>query len=373
MPVRDARAITRALLTWYDASGRTARDLPWRRTRDPYAVWVSETMLQQTRCHTAMPYYERFLRELPDVQALAEAPEERVLALWSGLGYYRRARMLHAAAKTVAHDHGGRIPSEAGQLRQLPGVGAYTAGAIASIAFGRREATVDGNAVRVVCRLFGIDADPKSADGAARVWDLARHLVGSVDGDPGDWNQALMELGATVCLPKASARCEACPVATWCAARQRGLVQELPRTGARRKPPIARRVSFVVASATHVLLARRTPNAGGLFAGLWEPPGGDATAGRALALRLGLVERMLRTAGEVQHVLSHRRMQIQVMVAPLGRRRRWPVPSPEYDAIEAVRIEDVASRAHATVTRKVLAAAGVRPGRSHAAYDWTKT
>jgi A/G-specific adenine glycosylase len=363
LPVPDAdqvRALTAALLAWYERWGRAARDLPWRRTRDPYAVWISETMLQQTRTDTVRPYFERFLRELPDVHSLAEAPEEQVLALWSGLGYYRRARMLHAAARTVAREYAGRIPSEAEQLRQLAGIGAYTAGAVASIAFGRREALVDGNVARVIFRLFATDDDPKTAAGTARVWSLARHLVAEAEGDPGDWNQALMELGSTVCLPGDRARCADCPVGRWCGARQQGIVHELPRSAPKRKPPVVRHVSFVIASATHVVLARRTSGAGGLFAGLWEPPGGGARARRALAARLGLPEDATRVAGTVEHVLSHRRMRIDVVVAALGRRRRWPLPGPEYDAIEAVPIEDLARRGHATVTRKVLAAGGVR-------------
>ncbi len=162
-------------------------------------------MLQQTRVETVLPYYARFLRELPDVASLAEAPEEQVLALWSGLGYYRRARMLHAAAKTVAGSLGGRLPEEPAQLRRLEGIGAYTAGAMASIAFGRRAALVDGNVARVLARLFALECDVKSAAGTAAVWAVAEHLVSRVDGPPGDWNQALMELGATVCIPARAA------------------------------------------------------------------------------------------------------------------------------------------------------------------------
>jgi A/G-specific adenine glycosylase len=213
------------LASWYR---RTCRDLPWRRTRDPYAIWVSETMLQQTRVETVLPYYERFLRELPDVASLAEAPEERVLALWSGLGYYRRARMLHAAAKKVAGEHAGRMPDDPAALRRLDGVGAYTAGAVASIAFGRRAALVDGNVARVLARLFAVEEDVKSAAGAARVWAIAERLVGAVQEPPGEWNQALMELGATVCVPRAPL-CAVCPVAPWCAARSLGIAAELPR------------------------------------------------------------------------------------------------------------------------------------------------
>ena len=344
----------RALLEWY---GRSSRDLPWRRTRDPYAIWVSETMLQQTRVETVLPYYARFLRELPDVASLAEAPEERVLALWSGLGYYRRARMLHAAAKTVAGEHGGRVPESPEALRKLAGVGAYTAGAIASIAFGRRAALVDGNVARVLARVFAIEDDVKSAAGAGRVWALAEQLVAEVDGPAGDWNQALMELGAMVCTPR-DPRCGECPVSAGCEGRARGIAGELPRTSPKRKPLAVRRVALVIASASHVLLARRRRES--LFGGLWEPPAADGVDPRPLAAELG-VEGALRPGGRVVHVLSHRRMEIDVSVAALGRRRRWSPPGQDYDAIEVARIDELSLRAHSTLARKVLAAAGVLP------------
>jgi A/G-specific adenine glycosylase len=347
------------LLGWYR---RHARDLPWRtRHPDPYAVWVSETMLQQTQVQTVIPYYERFLQALPDVHALAEAPEERVLALWSGLGYYRRARMLHAAAKTVCREHGGRVPSDPGELLRLQGVGAYTSGAVASIAFGRPVPLVDGNVARVLARLFAVHDDVKGAKGRARIWALAGELasgVGSLGEHPGDWNQALMELGATVCLPGTRARCDACPVAARCDARARGpaAVAELPRSAPKAPPKLARRVAVVIASPTHVVLARRRSPP---FAGLWEPPSGGLRALEEVAAGLGVDSAALTPVAVVEHVLSHRTLRIRVVRAALGRRRRWAVPSSEYDAVEAVRIADLPSRGHATVTRKILAAAGV--------------
>jgi A/G-specific adenine glycosylase len=331
------------------------RDLPWRRTRDPYAVWVSETMLQQTRAATVVPYYERFLRELPTIDHLAEATEERVLALWSGLGYYRRARMLHAAAREVAAVHEGVVPSEIEALRTLQGVGAYTAGAIASIAFGRRAAVVDGNVTRVLTRLFAIDDDVKTARGSARVWQLAEELVPDGDGDPGDWNQALMELGATVCFPRAPA-CEVCPATAFCAGREQGIAERLPRSARKKAPLAVQRVALVLTSDRAVLLARRRSDV--LFGGLWEPP----TTGGALAdlaSRLGVDPRSVQHAGDVVHVLSHRKMLVEVARGPLGSRLRWPLPGSEYDAVECVALGDIASRAQATLARKVLAVAGV--------------
>jgi A/G-specific adenine glycosylase len=351
-PLGVRAALHAALLGWFDLA---RRDLPWRRTRDPYAVWVSETMLQQTRAAVVVPYFERFLRQLPTVRDLAEAPAEQVLALWSGLGYYRRARMLHAAAKEVAVAHGGVVPSRLAELRRLKGVGAYTAGAVASIAFGRRAAVVDGNVARVLARLFAIEDDVKTARGNARLWQLAEQLVPDGDGDPGDWNQALMELGATVCVPRAP-RCEGCPAHALCAGREQGIAERLPRIARKKEPVAVERVALVLASDRAVLLARRRPDV--LFGGLWEPP--SAGGGLAeLASQLDVDPRTLEHAGDVDHVLSHRRMHVEVARGPLGGRRRWRLPGPEYDAVERVARADVGSRAQASLARKVLAVAGV--------------
>lgn len=346
------RTLQTSLLEWYR---RARRDLPWRRTRDPYAVWLSETMLQQTRVETAVPYYERFLSELPTIADLAEASEERVLSLWSGLGYYRRARLLHAAAKHVTRSLGGRLPSDPSELRRLQGIGPYTAGAIASIAFGRRAAVVDGNVARVLSRLFAIDDDVKSARGSARLWRLAEDLVPESDASPGDWNQALMELGATVCVPR-EPRCGECPVSQLCAGRAEGRAQDLPRAKPKSKPKVVQRVAVVLVSGKAVLLARRRPNV--LFGGLWEAP--SASAGLpALAALLCLDVRALEPVGEVVHVLSHRRMHVQVVRGRLPRRRRWEVPGPDYDAVETVAIDGIRAKAHAALTLKVLAVANV--------------
>src|ERR1700678_2232545 len=226
VPPKKGAALRAKLLAWYVAE---RRDLPWRRTRDPYAVWLSETMLQQTRVDTVIPYFQAFIRAYPTLDDLARAPEQGVLSLWSGLGYYRRARLLHAAARRVAAEHGGRLPSEVAELRTLEGIGAYTAGAIASIAFKRRAALVDGNVARVLARLFAVEQDVKSAAGAAHMWRLAEDLLPDGDRDPGDWNQSLMELGATVCVPR-EPKCDACPVRDLCLARERGIAGRLPRT-----------------------------------------------------------------------------------------------------------------------------------------------
>ncbi|MBV9948638.1 MAG: A/G-specific adenine glycosylase [Myxococcales bacterium] len=379
-------ALKGSLLAWYRSA---RRDLPWRRARDPYAIWVSETMLQQTRVETVLPYYERFMRELPTLQSLAEAPEERVLALWSGLGYYRRARMLRAAAQRVASAHGGRVPSDADALRALPGVGEYTAGAIASIAFGRPAALVDGNVARVLARLFAVEDDIRGARGRAVLWEIARRLVAQGAEDPGDWNQALMELGATVCTPR-EPRCAACPARDHCRALALGVARELPRVGPRRAPLVVRRAAVVLSSRTSVLLARRRPET--LWGGLWEPPTveGDLAS---LVARLGIDASAITHAGEVVHVLTHRRMHVEVAWGALPRRRVWPLPGAEYDAVEPVPLRELAlaagqreheherengrprererereretepepgaSRAHSTLARKVLRMANV--------------
>jgi A/G-specific adenine glycosylase len=352
-------ALVAPLVQWY---GKARRDLPWRRTTDPYAIWLSETMLQQTRVETVLPYYERFLSRMPSVASLAEATEDEVLNLWSGLGYYRRARMLHAAARRVAREHGGRLPSTVEQLRELEGVGPYTAGAVASIAFGRRAPLVDGNVARVLARLFAVREDIKGP-GAARVWDIAGKLVEGNPGHPGDWNQALMELGATVCTPQP--RCEACPVAGACRARAAGIERELPVVSPKRAPVPVRRVALVLASPDAVLLARRKRDA--LFGGLWEPPGIDAPSGRARALRelteaLGLearVTKALRHAADVEHVLTHRRLTVAVVTGRLSRRRLWPVPGDEYDEAAVVPVSRLARHARSTLATKILVASGM--------------
>jgi A/G-specific adenine glycosylase len=257
-------AVRPALLQWYAAF---RRDLPWRRTTDPYAVWVSEIMLQQTRVAVVIPYYERFLTRLPTIAALARADLQTVLHLWAGLGYYSRARNLHAAAVQIVERHGGAFPPEPAQARALPGIGEYTAAAILSIAFGARLPSVDGNVERVLCRVAGLEGDPKRGATRRALRKLAQELV---DCDrPGDVNQALMELGATVCLPAAPA-CGDCPLAAACEARRQGRQADLPRRPAR--VPLERRTAAaaIVRHEGKVLLAQRPPQ--GVWAGLWEFP-----------------------------------------------------------------------------------------------------
>lgn len=241
-------SLRRVILGWYT---RSKRDLPWRRTRDPYAIWVSEIMLQQTRVETVVPFYERFLRRFPDLTTLARAREPAVLAAWSGLGYYRRARHLHAAARVVTREHGGRIPRERESLLELPGIGGYTAAAIASIAFGAPEAAVDGNVLRVLARIAGSrgrrDSPALRRDVAAWAQALARGPR------PGDWTQALMELGATVCFPS-DPLCARCPAARLCAARKSGDPDRYPGAPAAKAPCAERRLLLLASAGDRVLL-----------------------------------------------------------------------------------------------------------------------
>jgi A/G-specific adenine glycosylase len=307
-PERDA-AIARDLCAWFDGA---ARDLPWRRRREPYAVWLSEVMLQQTRVETVVPYFERFLARYPDVTALARADLDDVLSLWSGLGYYRRARELHLCAREVTERYGGALQADADRLRGLPGIGAYTAGAISSIAYGRREPLVDGNVARVLARLEGIEAPAGTAAGSKALWAAAARLVPA--SMPGKFNEALMELGATVCTPR-DPRCDACPLRGPCVARVSGRQAELPVVTPKRKVPVVKMVAAVVGGGHRVLFARRAE--GGLFGGLWEPPMVEAPSlararGALAAVGVGATGIDLQRKGRVRHVLSHKELDVTV-------------------------------------------------------------
>ncbi|MBX3234394.1 MAG: A/G-specific adenine glycosylase [Labilithrix sp.] len=337
-PPAQVAMLRRDLIAWYDAC---RRDLPWRRTRDPWAVWVSEIMLQQTRVETVIPYFERFLARFPTPLALAEAPEDQVLAAWSGLGYYRRARLLHAGARAVA---AAPIPDQRDGLLALPGIGRYTAGAIASIAFGRAVGLVDGNVARVLARLFAIEDDMKRG-GMKKAEALADELVPR--DRPGDWNQALMELGATVCTPRSPA-CDRCPVARDCRARAEGKVDRLPVLGEKTKPKPQKLAALVARSGGKVLLARRRSD--GLFGGLWEPP----MVATAAALKAAFAVRDAKKVGTVVHVLSHRRLTIDVLTASAHE-----APAALPDPYEAAGFFDELSLGElgiSTLARKVLAA-----------------
>ncbi|MEO8085149.1 MAG: A/G-specific adenine glycosylase [Ardenticatenales bacterium] len=271
----DPPALRDALRRWYATHQRA---LPWRATGDPYAVWVSEVMLQQTRVATAEPYFRRWMARFPDIASLAAAPEPDVLKAWQGLGYYSRARNLLRAACAVVERHGGRLPSRYDDLLALPGIGAYTAGAVASIAFGARVPAVDGNARRVLGRVLALEDDADRGGGARAVLAAAASLA---DGPaPGDVNQAVMELGATICLPKRPV-CPRCPIAPWCVARATGDPAAYPPRRRRAQPRLERAIAWFVSDAAgRLLIAHRAPN--GLLGGLWEFPLTEAAAGIAI-------------------------------------------------------------------------------------------
>ncbi|MBD2847328.1 A/G-specific adenine glycosylase [Paenibacillus sp. IB182496] len=259
---------SRELLEWYRAQ---RRDLPWRRSRDPYRIWVSEIMLQQTRVDTVIPYYERFMTRFPTLQALAEAPEAEVLKCWEGLGYYSRARNLQAGARQVMERHGGQVPDDVEAVGALKGIGPYTKGAVMSIAFDRPEPAVDGNVMRVLSRYFCLEADIAKPRTRVGIEQLARQLI--PEGAAGDFNQGLMELGALICTPK-SPGCLICPVMAHCEGRLAGRERELPIKTKAKKPRPELRLAALIEGRDALagkILVRQRPDTG-LLAGMWELP-----------------------------------------------------------------------------------------------------
>jgi A/G-specific adenine glycosylase len=349
-----------ALLVWYR---RHRRALPWRRTRDPWRVWVSEVMLQQTRVATAIPYYERFLARFPDAGSLARARADDVLATWAGLGYYRRARFLHEAARVVVREHGGRVPPDPADFVALPGVGRYTAGAVLSIGFGARLPVLDGNVARVLARWTARPLHIRRPADAKALWAMADALVqaeGPAAGHPGDWNQALMELGATVCTPRAPL-CEACPVRRGCRAFALGTPEAFPPAAARRAGERVRRAVAIFAKGGRMLVVRRE---GALLDRLWEPPGVELAPGEpaaaALASRLaslGVSAALADSGRRVRHVITHRTIDVELWTATLrrapraSRTLRWTDPGARDLALTALARRAWAGRAGEAVPK----------------------
>jgi A/G-specific adenine glycosylase len=277
------------LLRWFE---RHQRSLPWRRDRDPYPIWVSEVMLQQTQVATVIPFFERFLQAFPTLTDLAAADEQQVLRLWEGLGYYRRARDLHRAARQLAAEHHGGIPDDPDLLAKLPGMGRYTVGAVLSQAFDRRLPILEANSQRVLCRLFGLREDPRRGPTRSRLWQLAETLLPKRK--VGEFNQAVMELGALVCTP-ATPRCDACPLAAHCVARRLGLQAEIPARPEAPATVAVHEAAVVLRRGEQVLLMQRPTE--GRWANLWEFPHGslvddethEKAAARVLRQATGLV------------------------------------------------------------------------------------
>jgi A/G-specific adenine glycosylase len=356
-----AATLAAKLLAWFDEH---RRPLPWRATSDAYRVWLSEVMLQQTRVETVIPFYERFVSRLPTVGALASASLDEVLGLWSGLGYYRRARQLQLAAREVLSRFGGELPRTARELRTLPGVGRYTAGAVSSIAWGEVEPLVDGNVERVFSRLFLVDEPAKSRRLTEVAWALASALVPATR--PGDFNQALMELGATVCV-KGKPACARCPLAERCAALAAGRAHELPRAASPKRQRPVSLFALAVTRGDRVLLARRPDE--GLFGGLWEPPMLEARSlaeARRLAAAL-MPSVTFSSVGRFEHVLSHRRLDVRVLAGRQGARAS-AAPLPGYERARWVgRAElDASELGTSTLARRALdlAARALEPAPS---------
>ncbi len=326
------RKLAEAVVAHYQS---VRRDLPWRRTRDPYAIWVSEVMLQQTRVATVIPYWERWMAKFPTVSALAAAPLDDVLASWAGLGFYARARNLWNGAKEIDTRFAGKLPGRASELREVKGIGPYTAGAIASIALGERAPLVDGNVARVLARVFAIPHDIKSSAGTKALWKAAGELMTALPetAAPGDLNQGLMELGATLCSPT-SPRCLVCPLAKTCRANLDGRTDELPITAPRKKLselPLLERTLVWIESGGGIVLARRRPE--GLWGGLWELPE------RAFAERLRTrCDPDDEAVAHHDQVLSHRRLRVTVVRGKLRRNfiNNSAIDDPSYDAVARV-------------------------------------
>lgn len=293
----EKQGFSAALMAWHALN---ARDLPWHGESDPYRIWLSEIMLQQTRTETVKRYYESFLRAFPDVFALARADEARVIKLWEGLGYYSRARHLHAAAKLVAGEYGGVFPTTVEELKRLPGVGEYVAGAVASIAFGRRVPALDGNQARVLARVFQVEKEIRTP---AALYAEAMSLV--PEDDPGEYNQALMGLGAMVCTPR-HPKCDACPVRAFCRAEKTGEAEKLPVKPEKRCRRVETRAIALVFNGARVGVRQR---ADGLLNGLWEFPGFDGARAEAdveaCLTEMGTRGRFVSRLGTAKHVFTH--------------------------------------------------------------------
>lgn len=298
----EVSALVEPLLHWYKDN---RREMPWRKEASPYHVWVSEIMLQQTRIEAVIGYYDRFLRQLPDVAALAAAPEEQILKLWEGLGYYNRVRNMQKAARIVVECYDGRLPADYDLLLELPGIGSYTAGAIASIAYGIAVPAVDGNVLRVVMRFIGC-RDDISRQAVKKKLERSLKQVMPLQ-NPGRFNEALMELGETICIPNGAPLCDKCPLAGQCVTEKENLFRELPVKAQKKGRRIEKRTVLFVECAGETAVRKRP--ASGLLAGLWEFPSLDGwltkRAVKELLESYGIMPARIRSAGNYNHIFSH--------------------------------------------------------------------
>lgn len=349
----DLSPIVRPLLAWWDEA---RADLPWRRRDDPYAIWVAEVMLQQTQIATVIPYYERWMERFSTVEALASAALDDVLKMWEGLGYYSRARRLHAAARTVAEERDGRLPESVEALQQLPGIGPYTAGAIASIAFDRPAPALDGNVIRVLSRLLDLEEDVTERETKKRLWQIAAELVPA--DRPGDFNQAVMELGQQICLP-AAPHCHRCPLADRCLARRRGTQLERPVRPPRKKSPHYDVAAGVIWREDGDFLIARRP-LDGLLGGLWEFPGGKREPGdeslahtleREIREELALEIAVGPPLTQIKHAYTHFRITLHALHA------RYVAGQVQHIGVDDhawVTLDDLDDYAFAVTDRKII-------------------
>jgi A/G-specific adenine glycosylase len=338
------------LLDWYAKHGRS---LPWRGSSDPYAVLVSEYMAQQTRVETVIPYYLRWMEQFPTVQALADAPQEAVLKAWEGLGYYARARNLHKAARAIVTEHAGQIPSAVDDLRALPGIGDYTAAAVASLAFGADEPALDGNLRRVLARITALEDDAKSPRGMSRLTACARALLPL--GRAGDFNQALMDLSNQICLPKAP-RCVECPLTAFCEAFKQNRQADFPVKAKKAPVPTLTVTAGVLRSGHTVLLTKRP--ADGLLGGMWEFPGGKQEPGetlpeclaRELREELDIEVRVGKEVGVFKHAYSHFKVVLHAFECEIVSGLPRPLAS---DGLEWVPVDRLGEYAMGKIDRMI--------------------
>ncbi len=367
---RELANFRKRLLAWFRQS---QRDLPWRRTTDPYRIWLSEIMLQQTRVAAVIPYYQRFLERFPDIRSLAAAPQEEVLRLWSGLGYYSRARNLQLAAQEIVARHGGVFPRTEKDALNLPGIGGYTSAAILSIAFGAKHAVLDGNVVRVLARIFAVQGDLRDAARRQRLQKSADVLLDTKS--PGDWNQAMMELGATLCTPRAP-QCLLCPVARFCQARKLGLAESLPATHKKRTTVEVTLASavFLDAQGRTLLLPPPEPaphkarhdDISVLVSKMWHFPNIAARADAATELEEWLAKILpaadarkisVQSLPAARHAVTYHSITLRPFRIPLARLPQ--IPGAKIFALTEV--ASLSSLAISNLTRKVARAALANP------------